>query len=316
MTNPLPLWPDAASAHATSVDEMVIGFTVLIVALSAPVFILIAVFAVKYRRGRKVDRRLAADRNVWLEVSWAGIPFILILVFFAWSAWSYFDLRDPPADATEIAVVAKQWMWKVQHPEGRREIDELHVPTGEAVKLLMSSQDVIHSFYLPALRLKQDVLPGRYTELWFVADKPGTYALACAEFCGTDHSTMGGRLVVMAPDDYARWLGGGESADATLAARGAALFVSLGCSGCHRGGSVVRAPPLEGVYGHPVELADGRSVVADEQYLRDSILLPNRDVVASYEPRMPSFANRLGEDELVSLVAYLRSLGGGKGARR
>ena len=213
----------------------------------------------------------------------------------------------PPAGALEIDVLAKQWMWQFEHPGGQREINELHVPAHQPVKLSMISLDVIHSLYFPALRIKQDVLPGRYTTLWFDADRPGTYHLFCAELCGTGHSEMGGQLVIMTPAAYEAWLERTPS-DLSLAAKGADLFRSLGCSGCHVNSKAVHAPPLEGVFGSPVPLASGEVVLADEAYLRDSILLPKKAVVAGYEPIMPSFQNRLSEDQLLQLIAYLKSL--------
>lgn len=307
MTEGLASWVTEASAHAASVDRLAAAFILMVVLLSAPVFVLLAVFAFKYRRGKPADRRHRVDRSIWLETSWAVVPFLLTVAFFVWATQLYADLYHPPADGLEIDVVAKQWMWKFEHPGGQREIDELHVPAGEAVTLTMASEDVIHSLYIPALRLKQDVVPGRYTTMWFTADRPGVYRLACAEFCGTDHSVMGGRFVVMTPADYARWLERSD-VDGTLAAQGAALFRSRGCSGCHGPSATVHAPPLAGLYGSPVPLADGRVVTADERYIRDSILLPQSEIAAGYPPIMPTFQNVLQEDEVLKLVAYIKSL--------
>ena len=303
----LTLWPGQASEHAASVDLLFIWFAALVAVLSAPVFILLAVFAVRYRRGKDVDRRHALHRSVWLEASWAVVPFLLVLGFFAWATWLYVDLNRPPEDALEINVVAKQWMWKVQHPGGQREINELHVPTGQPVMLTMTSQDVIHSFYLPALRLKQDVVPGMFTNMWFEVQKPGTYRLTCTEFCGTGHATMGGTFYALPPEAYAEWL---ERADAgaSLARQGEALFRRYGCSGCHGVASEVQAPSLAGLYGSPVPLASGEVVIADEQYIHDSIVLPKRAVAAGYEPIMPTFANLLSEEDVLKLVAYIKSL--------
>jgi len=302
------MWPAQASAHAVRVDQLFIAFSALIVALAAPVFILMAVFAIRYRRGVDADRSRAPVRGVWIETGWAIIPFLLTLAFFVYSSWLYFQTGRPPPGALTIDVVAKQWMWKFEHPGGQREIDELHVPSGEAVKLVMTSQDVIHSLFLPALRLKQDVLPGRYTTLWFNADKPGTYALRCTQFCGFDHAVMGGRFIVMRPADYAHWLQQAGT-DGSLAQQGFELFRRLGCSGCHGPDSTHRAPKLEGLYGRPVPLDGGRVTVADDQYLRDSILYPARDVAAGYAPIMPTFAGQVSESDLIRLVAYLKSIG-------
>ncbi|MGK6312289.1 cytochrome c oxidase subunit II [Neorhizobium sp. DT-125] len=310
MSGPLSLWPDQASGYSGEIDLFVIAFTVLIVALSAPVFIVIILFAAKYRRGRPADRGHPQDRNVWLEVSWSIIPFLALIGFFVWSTDLFARLYHPPRDALEIDVVARQWMWKFQHPDGQGEINELHVPAGEPVKLVMASQDVIHSLYIPALRLKQDVVPGRYATLWFNADKPGTYRLACAEFCGTDHSVMVGSFVVQAPAEYARWLQR-STVDRSLAAQGAALFRGRGCSGCHGPASTVKAPPLEGLFGKPVALDGGTTVIADEQYIRDSILLPQKQIASGYPAIMPTFENVLSEEDVLKIVAYIKSLGPG-----
>jgi cytochrome c oxidase subunit 2 len=303
----LQLWPPEASAHAAAVDWLFAGFSILIFLLTAPVFVLLAAYAIIYRRGRKADRSNTRNEVTWIEISWAAIPFVLTLGFFVYSSWLFFQVGRPPADALTVDVVAKQWMWKFEHPGGQREIDELHVPAGQPVKLIMTSQDVIHSLYLPALRLKQDTVPGRYTSLWFKADRPGTYPLRCAEFCGFDHSVMGGRFIVMRPEDYARWLSQAGT-DGSLAEQGFALFRKLGCSGCHGANSSRRAPSLEGVYGRPTALDDGRVVTADEQYLRDSILYPSKEVAAGYAPIMPTFAGQVDEAELLRLVAYLKSI--------
>jgi cytochrome c oxidase subunit 2 len=224
-----------------------------------------------------------------------------------WGASLYLDVyRDTP-DAMPIYVVAKQWMWHVQHQGGQREINELHIPVHRSVQLIMASQDVIHSFFVPAFRVKHDVVPGRYQNLWFRADKTGEFQLLCAEFCGTDHSRMIGRIVVMEPHDFETWLSH-QQAPGTLAREGADLFRQLGCSGCHVGQGTVRAPALDGLFGKPVPLQDGTVVVADDRYIRDSILMPASQVAAGYAPVMPSFAGRVSEDELIRLVAYIKSL--------
>ncbi|MGV0818212.1 cytochrome c oxidase subunit II [Martelella sp. AMO21009] len=307
MSDFIAFWPESASAYSGRIDLLMWVFTALVVALSAPVFVLIAYYAWKYRAGRKADRSDRVNRNTLLEISWALIPFILIVILFVWSTRMFFTVHQPPPDAMEINVVAKQWMWKFEHAGGQREIDELHVPVGEPVRLSMASQDVIHSLYIPALRLKQDVVPGRYTSLWFTADKPGIYALACAEFCGADHSEMTGRFIVMEKPAFAAWLEQ-SGTDASLAAEGEKLFRSNGCSGCHGPAATVKAPDLEGLYGSPVPLADGSIVTADDQYIRDSILLPQSEIAAGYPPIMPTFKNVLSEDEVMKLVAYIKSL--------
>lgn len=274
------------------------------------IFGLIFYFAIKYRRRSEDEQARPILGSIPLEVTWIVIPFILTMTMFAWGASLYFTTSHPPADALEIFVIGRQWMWKVQHPEGRREINELHVPVGYPVKLTITSQDVIHSFFIPAFRIKMDAVPGRYTSTWFEANKVGTYHLFCAEYCGTAHAGMGGRVVVMTPSAYEQWLRSGAT-DEPLAAAGRELFQRLGCSGCHSPNSLVRAPPLEGVYGRPVPLQSGAVIIADEGYIRDSILLPQKDVVAGYVPVMPSFQGRVSEEELMQIIAYLRSLSAG-----
>jgi cytochrome c oxidase subunit II len=310
MRSSLPLFPEQASTFAERVDALyyyllsVSGFFVLLI------FALIFLFALKYRRRSEDEQPRPILGSIPLEVAWIAIPFVLVMVMFGWGASLYFTAFSPPADALEIFVVGKQWMWKVQHPEGRREINELHVPIGYPVKLTMTSQDVIHSFYVPAFRIKMDAVPGRYTSTWFQASKTGTFHLFCAEYCGTAHAGMGGQVVVMKPSEYEQWLRTGAPEE-PLAAAGERLFQQLGCSGCHSPNSIVRAPPLEGIYGKPVPLQSGHVVTADESYIRDSILLPQKDVVAGYAPVMPTFQGRISEEELMQIIAYIRSLGAG-----
>jgi cytochrome c oxidase subunit 2 len=306
-------WPPEASLHAEHVDWLIGSFGVLVALLAAPVFILSAIYLLRYRHGRRADRSEAQKGNVWLETSWAAIPFLLVMGFYVWSTRLFLDQQSPPDDALTVNVIAKQWMWKFQHAGGQREINELHVPAGRPIRLTMTSQDVIHSLYLPAMRIKQDVLPGRYTQEWFTATDTGTFALRCAEYCGTDHSVMGGRLIVQTPAEFARWQAQ-AGADRSLAQRGHALFDRLGCAGCHGGNAqgrdaAVRAPPLSGLYGRPVPLADGSIVTADDQYIHDAIMLPNKQVAAGYEPIMPPFGNVLDEEQVSQLEAYIRALG-------
>lgn len=310
----LNLWPPQASLHAEHVDWLIGSFGVLVALLAAPVFILSAYYMLVFRHGRHADRGEARKGSVWLETSWAAIPFLLVMAFYVWSTRLFLDQQSPPDDALTIDVVAKQWMWKFQHAAGQREINELHVPVGRAIRLTMTSQDVIHSLFLPALRIKQDVLPGRYTQEWFRADKTGVFPLRCAEYCGTDHSVMGGRLIVQSAPEFARWQAE-AGADRSLAERGHLLFDRLGCAGCHGGNAkgqegVVRAPPLARLYGKPVPLADGSIARADDQYIHDSIMLPNKQVAAGYKPIMPPFGEVLDEEQVAQLEAYIRSLGG------
>jgi cytochrome c oxidase subunit II len=304
----LSLWPPVASAEAVQVDGIFVALLFIAGAIILLVGMLLLVFGIRFRRGssaRREELPSVISRDV--EIGWTAGTVFLALFLFWWAGSVQLAAGQPPADALEVHVVGKQWMWKLRHPSGAREINELHVPIGEPVRLVMTSQDVIHSFYVPAFRVKQDAVPGRYTEAWFRATREGEYHIFCTEFCGTDHAVMGGKVVVMQPADYARWAAAQPEAD-SLPREGARLFVALGCSGCHAPSSAVHAPGLAGVYGRTVHLADGRAVRADEAYLRDSILQPKRDVVAGYEPIMPSFAGAVDEDELQKLVAYLMQL--------
>ena len=260
MRSNLPLFPEQASTFAERVDALyyyllsVSGFFALLI------FALIFLFAIKYRRRSEDEQPSPILGSIPLEVAWIAIPFVLMMVMFGWGASLYFTAFSPPADALEIFVVGKQWMWKVQHPEGRREINELHVPIGYPVKLTITSQDVIHSFYVPAFRIKMDAVPGRYTSTWFQASKTGTFHLFCAEYCGTAHAGMGGQVVVMKPSEYEQWLRTGAPEE-PLAAAGERLFQQLGCSGCHDPASTVHAPLLNGLYGRPVAVSGGRTVI-------------------------------------------------------
>ena len=296
------------SGHAIAVDDCFFALTGLSSLIVLLVFFLIAFFSIRYRAGspHAGGRRPGLE----LEITWTVATFFLFLFIFWWAAGSELQALNAPRNTLDIHVVAKQWMWKIEQPNGIREIDEIHAPIDTPVRLIMTSQDVIHSMFLPALRIKQDVLPDRYTYLRFTAKKAGIYHLLCTQFCGTEHSRMTGRIVLMAPQDYARWSAVGQPAE-NLAAQGEALFRSLGCSGCHGPNSSVHAPDLAGVYGHAVHLSDGRTVTADDAYLRDSILLPRKDIVAGYDPVMPSFDKIVGDDQIARLIAYIKSLSGG-----
>jgi cytochrome c oxidase subunit II len=298
----------AASQYAEHVDRLFWLLVVISAFIVGLIVTLLVIFLSRYRRDSKAPRGAVPERvDREIEIGWTTATLFLFLFMFWWAASNELTALTPPANALEIHVVAKQWMWRIQHPSGAREINELHVPVNTPVRLVMTSEDVIHDLYLPALRIKQDILPDRYTYLWFTADKTGVFHLTCAEFCGTDHSVMAGRLVIVDPQDYARWTAAQPEGD-DLAHQGEALFRSLGCSGCHTPGSSVHAPDLHEVYGHPVHLSDGRTVTADDAYLRDSILLPDKDIVAGFSPIMPSFSGVVGEDDLVKLLAFLKSL--------
>ncbi|MDQ6669443.1 MAG: cytochrome c oxidase subunit II [Chloroflexota bacterium] len=299
--------PPQASSIAGQVDALVLLLLVTSVAISAGIFACIVVFCVRYRQrpGNIVGQRVT--RTWRIELAWTLIPTGLAMVPFAWGAWLYLQEAQPPADSIEVYVVAKQWMWKAQQPDGQAEIDGLHVPEGRAIKLTMTSQDVIHSFSVPAFRLKADVLPGRFTTLWFQPTQVGEFRLYCSEYCGTDHSRMLGSVTVMRPADYAQWLTSGATAANSPAALGRELYRQYGCVDCHSTG---RAPNLQGVYGQPVLLSDNSTVVADENYLRESILAPSAKIVNGYQPSMPSFAGQLDEEQIIQLIEFVKSIGG------
>jgi cytochrome c oxidase subunit II len=300
------LLPEASSI-AFRIDAFFWTMTALCALVAVGVIIAIVFNCVRYRRGSTADRSGRHGDAFGVELTWTLVPSALFLLAFIWSLSLFAVARIPPADARTIYVVAKQWMWKIEHPGGQREINTLHVPVDEPVRLTMTSQDVIHSFYVPAFRVKQDVLPGRYTQLWFTATKLGSFPLECTQYCGTDHAKMGGAIVVMRRAEYTGWLAGHAGAG-TLAAQGAQLFRSHGCSGCHSPNATVHAPELAGLFGQAVALADGRTVIADERYLRDCILLPAGQVVAGYPPLMPSFSGQLTEEEVLALIAYIKSI--------
>lgn len=302
------LLPDQASTGAREVDWLTAGLTVVTGFYFLAVFVPLLFFAIKYRRGSRASRARPSHGSTWIEITWTAIPIFTSFGLFAWGAVVFFDIERAPADALPIDVVGKQWMWKLQHAEGRREINELHVPLGRAVRLTLASQDVIHSFFIPAFRVKQDVIPGRYTSLWFQATKPGEYHLFCAEYCGTQHSGMVGRVVVMEPAAYQQWLATGAGSDAgnPVIATGRQLFTQLGCSGCHESGGTIRAPRLDGIFGKPVPLADKTTVIADERYIRDSVLMPGSQIAAGYENLMPSYKGRITEEELFQIIEYLK----------
>jgi cytochrome c oxidase subunit 2 len=275
-------------------------FTILI-------FLSIVFLALYYRRSAVRNRTRRPGAKFWmLEATWIGIPLALTMVMFILGATAYFEQRVMPTNAIELSVVGKQWMWKIQHPQGRSEINELHVPIGRPVLLRMISEDVIHSFYIPAFRVKMDVLPNRYHALWFEATKPGVYHLFCAEYCGTEHADMRGLVYVMQPSDYATWLAGGEQQPPVTA--GEEVFSRFRCDTCHFQGGQPRGPALANLFGQPVQLTDGQIVTADEAYLRESILNPAAKVVAGYQPIMPTFEGQISEEQVFQLIEYIKSL--------
>jgi cytochrome c oxidase subunit II len=309
------LAPPSASTLSGQVDALLWTELLICAGFAFAIAFLIVRFAIRYRAGSAVDRTPSRLNVQLIETAWIVGPLAIALGMFGAGAVLFFRLRQAPEGAMEVVVVGKRWMWRLQHPGGRREINELHVPKGRAVKLVMSSQDVIHSFFIPAFRVKQDVLPGRTTTLWFEATRTGTFHLFCAEYCGTDHSGMIGRVVVLEPTDYQRWLSGESVGEPSLAggaagpATGRAVFERHGCHTCHTPGALKRAPDLAGVFGSRVVLRDGTTLLADEAYLRESILDPAAKLVKGYEALMPSFRGRISEEELRLLVEYVRTLG-------
>lgn len=299
--------PVQASTLAPRVDGIFWMLTGLSFAVMLVVGLALLVFTFRYRRGTSTPRGPVADRiNREVEIGWTAATLFAFLFVFWFAAAAETSQFEIPKQAMEVHVVAKQWMWKIEHPNGAREINALHVPVGVPVRLVMTSQDVIHSFFVPAFRIKQDVLPGRYTETWFEASKPGTYHLFCTEYCGTDHAAMGGGVVVQSQAAYARWTSAQPQGD-SLADQGGRLFTRAGCSGCHGGSDRVRAPNLQGLFGRAVPVEGGGFVTADEGYLRDSILLPQKAIVAGYAPIMPAYQGVLSEEEVIRLIAYLKS---------
>jgi cytochrome c oxidase subunit II len=301
------LFPPEASSFAGHVDALYIFLILVTAFFSLLIGTLVVVFAIKFHRKSPDEVATEVHESGLLEIVWTVIPFGLVLVMFAWGASVYFRLSRPPANALDIYVTAKQWMWKLQHTDGHREMNELHVPVGVPVRLTMASEDVIHSFYVPAFRFKRDVVPGRFSTAWFEATKPGKYHLFCAEFCGTRHSNMIGWVYVMKPADYQAWLAGGVPGE-TLAAAGAKRFIEHQCNTCHGDQPGARGPSLNGLFGKQVQLANGRTVLADESYIRESIVNPQAVLTAGYQPIMPTFQGLISEEGLLQLVAYIKSL--------
>jgi cytochrome c oxidase subunit 2 len=306
-------FPDAASTIAGEMDALYFFLIAISVFFSVLIGALVFVFAVRYKRKNEEQRAVAFHGSLPLELTWTLIPLGIVVVIFLWSADVYFKVHRVPKDAMQVNVVGKRWMWKIQHMTGQREINELHVPVGVPVKLTLTSEDVIHSFFIPAFRVKKDAVPGRYNTIWFEATKTGRFHLFCAEYCGTKHSGMIGSVVVMEPAHFQAWLSGGGPGVSPVAA-GEKLFSELACVTCHRADTGARGPNLEGLFGRPVRLVGGDSVTADEGYLRESIVTPTAKVVEGYQPIMPTFQGIVSEEGLMQLVAYIQSLKGAAGA--
>jgi cytochrome c oxidase subunit 2 len=302
------LFPDQASTFAPEVDHLLYFLLAVTAFFTLLIFGAIFYFAIRYRRRSEKELPRVFHGGYTLEILWSVIPFGLTMVMFTWGASIFFNQSVPPDNALQIYAVGKQWMWKLEHQEGVREINELHVPVGRPIRITMASEDVIHSFFVPAFRTKQDVVPGRYTTTWFTPTKVGKYHLFCAEYCGTRHSGMIGWVYVMEPYEYENWLGGGTSGG-SLAENGKLLFEQLACANCHKEDNSGRCPTLVGLFGKEVKLATGATVKADESYLRESIMDPQAKIVAGYEPIMPTFTGLVNEDQVVQLIEYIKSIG-------
>lgn len=303
-----PLFPDRASTIAIEVDYLFYYLTAVSLFFSLVIVVALIYAVTRYRKGSKASRKGALHDYLPIELLWTFVPLAIAMSIFVWAAKLYMDMHVAPADAMEVYVVGKQWMWKIQHPQGNQEINELHVPAGRPVKLIMTSQDVIHSFFIPAFRIKQDVIPGRYTTQWFEATTPGEYHLFCAEYCGTSHSGMIGKVIVIEPSEYERWLAG-VNPRGGMASTGDGLFRQFGCQTCHKSEDTQRGPSLTGLFGKTVKLQSGRTIVADQEYLRESILNPGAKVVEGYEHIMPTYRNQLTPEQVNQLVEYIKSLG-------
>jgi len=309
MSTSFPFFPPSASTVAVEMDLLYLFIGAVCAFFTVLVTALVVIFTIKFRRRRPDEVGADIHGSLALELTWTFIPFVLSMIMFAWGAKVFFDLARPPADAMDLYVVGKQWMWKVQHPTGVREINQMHVPIDRAVRLTMGSEDVLHDYSIPAFRVKMDVVPGKLTTLWFKATKTGTYHLFCAEYCGTKHSGMIGEVIAMQPAEYVAWMRGQLSGSTgPVVQSGERLFTDYACITCHRTDPSGRGPTLHGLYGKPVELADGRTVTADENYIRESIMNSQAKVVKGYQPIMPAFQGMVSEENLMELIAYIKAL--------
>jgi cytochrome c oxidase subunit 2 len=304
----LPLYPEQASNFAPHVDALMLFIIAVCLFFAVAVTAAIIVFLYKFRRKTPGEIGVSIHGDMRLETAWIVVPLVLALAMFGWGAVVYVDFRRAPSDALDIYVIGKQWMWKLQQPNGLKEINELHVPVGQDVRLIMSSEDVIHDFSVPAFRVKMDVVPGHYNTLWFRPTKVGKYHFYCSQYCGTNHAIMGGWVTVMEPDEYTAWLAGSAGSNVNPVVAGAKLFADRACLTCHASDGKGRAPSLNGVFGGQVRLADGSIVTADESYIRESILNPNAKIVAGYQPLMPTYQGQLTEEQTLDLISYVKSL--------
>jgi cytochrome c oxidase subunit II len=301
-----PLFPPEASTISVQMD---VFFFFLLLVTAAGVLIvgaMVVSFSVMYRK-EKNPVATQIEGSTLLEATWTIIPLALFLVCFVWGALLYFRIYNPPTNAMNIYIVGKQWMWKAEHPGGQHEINSLHIPINRPVQLTMISQDVFHSFSIPAFRIKREVIPGRYSTVWFEATKLGTYHLFCTQYCGTNHSAMIGDVVAMTPEDYKAWTDRSTSGS-SLAQNGERLFSSLGCNSCHSGEATARGPNLAQVYGSRLQLANGSTVIADDAFLRQAILNPSTHLEAGYAPIMPTYQGQVSEEGLIDLVEFIKNL--------
>ncbi len=316
MNPQLPLFPESASSVAPQVDALFFAWSAVSIFFTALIAVSILYFMVRYRRRHEDEVGQPERAPIWLEIAWSVIPLAIALAMFAWGTQVFVEIYRPPADAVTYYGVGKQWMWKFQHPGGQREINRLHVPVGQAIQMKLTSEDVIHSFFVPAFRVKQDAVPGRYTTVWFRATKPGTYHLFCTEYCGGEHSRMIGSVVALEPRQYEIWLASGGMSAQPMTVSGAELFQQLACHTCHGeegsgagiSGMAPRGPALAGIFGTQVAMADGSNILADESYIRESILSPMARVTAGWQPIMPAYQGQVSEEQLTQLISYVRSL--------
>ena len=300
------LFPAEASTIAPYADALYFFLLAITVVGLVLVGVLVFGFSIRYRKSRS-PVATQVEGSTLLEATWTIIPLALFMVTWIWGALLYFRIYNPPTNAMNIYVVGKQWMWKAEHEGGQHEINALHVPTGRPVQLTLISQDVFHSFSVPDFRIKREVIPGRYSTVWFQATTPGTYHIFCTQYCGTNHSAMIGEVTVLSPADYEKWTQ--ESTSGTsLAQNGERLFASMGCNACHSGSAASRGPNLAGVYGSKLQLTGGSEVLVNDAYLRDAILNPSQHITAGYAPIMPTYQGQISEDGLIDLVEYIKNM--------
>ena len=305
------LFPAQASTLAPEIDNLYLGIIAITAFFAVVVVIFVVYFAIKYRddTGDKVGAPITG--SVPLELGWSLIPFFISIGIFVWASVVFFHIVRAPDQTLDIYSTGKRWMWRFQHIDGQREINELHVPVGRPVRVVFTSEDVLHDLFIPAFRVKADAVPGRYSAIWFEPTQVGEYHIFCAEYCGTRHSGMIGTVYVMEPADYQAWLSGGGVTGGTMLQQGDALFTQLACVTCHLPDGTGRGPSLVGVFGSTVTLENGSTVTADESYLRESILTSQAKTVKGYEHIMPTFQGLINEDGVAALIEYIKSMQAG-----